>query len=359
MALAFLAACLSSLIASQPIANQPAFAGEVGGRVIDAISGAPIADVTVMLSPTMFPPGAAGPLQAITGENGTFRFQRLAAGRYRLQAQRPGFAALAGPFDERALDVAAGQTITGLELALRPGATIAGRVLDASGGPASGLTVSALRRVHGPDGQVVASTARVAQTDDRGEFQLIDVPDGEYMVVAAPVPPPAFAAPSGDATVMAPTYYPGTADRAAAQVITLAPAETKAGVQFAMVSQTAHHLSGIVVDDAGAPVAHAIVMLRIDPRAGGAPTPATGVTDEAGAFRIGGLVPGTYQIMIGGGPHPARETQAGVRRGGVIGGVQVVGAGVSPSSAQTITLANILIGDANVSGLTIVVSTTR
>jgi hypothetical protein len=127
MALAFLAACLSSLIASQPIANQPAFAREVGGRVIDAISGAPIADITVMLSPTMFPPGAAGPLQAITDENGTFRFQRLAAGRYRLQAQRPGFAALAGPFDERALDVAAGQTITGLELALRPSATIAGR----------------------------------------------------------------------------------------------------------------------------------------------------------------------------------------------------------------------------------------
>ncbi len=38
MALAFLAACFSSLIASQPIANQPAFVGEVGGRVINAIS---------------------------------------------------------------------------------------------------------------------------------------------------------------------------------------------------------------------------------------------------------------------------------------------------------------------------------
>jgi hypothetical protein len=95
MALALLVACLSTLIASQPIANQPPLAREVRGRVIDAVSRAPIADVTATLSPTMFPPAAYGPLQAITDENGTFRFQRLMAGRYRLQAQKPGFATLA------------------------------------------------------------------------------------------------------------------------------------------------------------------------------------------------------------------------------------------------------------------------
>lgn len=85
------------------------------------------------------------------------------------------------------------------------------------------------------------------------------------------------------ATVIAPTYYPGTADRAWAQVITLAPAETRAGVQFAMVSRTAHHFSGIVVDEGGAGCGRDR-MLRIDPRADGAPTPAAGVTDEVGAF---------------------------------------------------------------------------
>jgi hypothetical protein len=358
MAPALLVACLSTLIASQPIANQPPFAREVRGRVIDAVSRAPIADVTVTLSPTMFPPGAYGPLQAITDENGTFRFQRLIAGRYRLQAQKPGFAALAGPFDDRTLDVAAGQSIAGLELVLRPGAAITGRVLDANGGPAFGLTVSALRRMPRRDGQVRAITAQMAQTNERGEFQLANLPDGEYVVIAAPIPPPASAAPASGVAVMAPTYYPGTVDRASAQIITLAPAQTTDGVQFAMVYRTAHHLSGTVVDDSGAPLAHAIVMLRIDPRAGGAPTPATGVTDEAGAFLIGGLTAGKYQIMIGGAPpQAARAAQGGVDRGSVIGGVQVSGAG--PSSAQTITPADITIGDADVSGLTIVVSMAR
>ncbi len=355
MGLALLATCLSSLIALQPLANQLAVAEEVSGRVIDSVSRAPIAGVTVILSPSMFPPGAYGPLHAVTDENGAFTFLRPVAGSYRLQAQKDGFAALAGPFDEPTLDVAPGQAIAGLELVLRPGATITGRVLDAGGGPAFGLMVSALRRAAGPDGKVVATTARMAQTNDRGEFQLASLPDGEYIVIAAPIPTPGLVPPSDDATVMAPTYHPGTPDQASAQVITLAPAETNDAVQFAMVSRPAHHISGTVVDASGAPVARAIVMLQIDPRSGGPPTPVAGVTDEIGAFRIGGLVAGTYQIMIGG----AAQGAGALSRGGAVGGVEVAGAGIGSASGPTVTPAEITIDDADMTGLTIVVAAAR
>jgi hypothetical protein len=122
---AILAVCLSSLIASQAIAGQlGASGGQVAGRVIDGISRTTLAGATVILAPTMFPTGAGGPLQSVTNANGEFVFERLVPGRYRLQAQKTGFAPLAGPFEERAIDVPAGQSITGLELALPPGASI-------------------------------------------------------------------------------------------------------------------------------------------------------------------------------------------------------------------------------------------
>jgi hypothetical protein len=348
MALALLVVCLSSLIAPQPFANQPPPAGEVVGRVIDESSRAPIADVTVTLSPATFPAAVAtAPHRSVTDDKGAFTFQRVLPGRYRLQTQKTGFAALAGPGDERTIEVEAGRAVTKLELALRPGATIAGRVLDASGGPAFGIFVSALRRAREPDGRLVATTARMTETNDRGEFQLANLPGGEYVVVAVPVPVP-NAAPAPGATIMAPTYFPGTADSASAQAIELAPPKAVTGVEFAMVSRAAHQVSGVVVDQAGAPVPRAIVMLRIDPRAGGAPTPATGATDEAGAFRIGGLVPGTYQITIG-----------GFSRRRVVGGVQTIGAGAGTSSAPSVMPADIIIGDADIKGLTIVVSATR
>jgi 5-hydroxyisourate hydrolase-like protein (transthyretin family) len=184
MVATLLSACLASLIASQTTAGRPAAGADITGRVIDGISGAPVAEVTVTLLPTMFPAAAVSALEAVTDADGSFAFHRLAPGRYRIQAQKMGFAAFAGPFDEHTLDVAAGQSIAGLELALRPGGTLTGRIVGANGGPVAGLTVSALRLATGPGGQPV--TAQMAQTSERGEFQLNNLPEGQYVIIACP-----------------------------------------------------------------------------------------------------------------------------------------------------------------------------
>lgn len=363
MNVAFLAIWLSSLIASQPIIGQlGASGGQVAGRVIDGISQTTLAGATVILTPTMFPPGAAGPLQAVTNAKGEFVFERLVPGRYRLQAQKSGFAPLAGPFEERTIDVPAGQSITGLELALQPGALITGRIVDASGDPVVGVTVSALRRRAGPDGGVIATTAQMAQTNDRGEFQLASLPDGQYVVIAAPPPLPPFAPPSGSATTLAPTYYPGTPDKELAAVVPLAPAQAVTGLQFAMIALPAHQISGVVVDETGSPIAGAIVMLRIDPRSGGPPTPATGQTDENGAFRIGGIVAGAYQVMIGRSPQPVRAIPGGSSRGAVAGGVFVGGViapNLPPAGRTFQNPLEITVGDVDIAGLRILMSTAK
>ncbi len=256
------------------------------------------------------------------------------------------------------MDVAAGQSITGLELALQTGAVIAGRVVEASGRP---LFVSALRQTAGPDGRTIATTAQMAQTNVAGEFRLASLPDGNYVVIAAPMPPPPFA-PTASETVLAPTYYPGTPDKDAAQVIAVGSAQTVSGLQFSMVSLPAHQVSGVLVDEAGSPLAGAIVMLMIDPKKGGPPTPATGQTDENGRFKIGGIVPGTYRVMTGmSSLPPGPPVQGGVRVAlpvGVTGGIFVGGrdTGLSPTPPAIAPL-EITVENADITDLRIVVST--
>jgi hypothetical protein len=295
--------------------------------------------------------------QAVTDANGQFVFQRLFPGRYQLQVQKPGFAPLTGQFEERTMDIAAGQSITGLELALQTGAVIAGRVVEAGGRP---LFVSALRQAAGPDGRTIATTSQMAQTDGAGEFRLASLPEGNYVVIAAPMPPPSFA-PTVSETVLAPTYYPGTPDKDAAQVIAVGSAQTVSGLQFSMVSLPAHQVSGVLVDEAGSPLAGAIVMLMIDPKKGGPPTPATGLTDENGRFKIGGIVPGTYRVMTGmSSLRNGVPVQGGVRVAlpvGVTGGIFVGGRDTSLPTPPAIAPLEITVENADITELRIVVST--
>ena len=361
MSLAVLTVIVASLMAAQRLPGQPGDSdARVAGQVIDALSRSPLPGATVVLTPIGpgLPPPVAYTPQAVTDANGQFVFQRVFSGRYQLQAQKPGFAPLTGLFEQRTLDIAAGQSITGLELALQTGAVIAGRVVEASGRPFFGVTVSALRQTAGPDGRTIATTAQMAQTNVAGEFRLASLPEGNYVVIAAPMPPPPFA-PAVSETVLAPTYYPGTPDKDAAQVIAVGSAQTVNGVQFSMVSLPAHHVSGVLVDEAGSPLAGAIVMLMTDPKKGGPPTPATVQTDENGRFQIGGIVPGTYRVTAGmsslpPGP-PVEGGSAGAARR-VTGGVFVRDTRLS-TTPPGITPLEITVENADITDLRIVVST--
>jgi len=364
MSLAVLAVVVASLMAPQRLPVQLLDPdARIAGQVIDALSRAPLPDATVMLTPIVqgLPPGAAGPLQAVTDAHGQFVFQRLFPGRYQLQAQKSGFAPLTGPFEERTTDIAAGQSLTDLELVLQTAAVIAGRIVDANGRPLFGSTVSALRQTAGPRGRTIAMTAQMAQTNDSGEFRLANLPDGNYVVIAAPPPPPPLA-PAVSETVLAPTYYPGTLDNDAAQVIAVVSAQTVNGLQFAMVSLAAHQVSGVVVDDAGSPLAGAMVMLMIDPQKGGSRTPAMGLADENGRFQISGIVPGTYRVMTGmSSPPPAPSVPGGSGgvAGGVTGGVFVGGraTSLSPPPRTMAAPVEITVENTDIAGLRIVVST--
>jgi carboxypeptidase family protein len=348
----------SWMVSPEPFAVQLAAApdAQVAGRVVDAISRTPIAGATVTLlsAEQECPPGAVSGLEAFTDANGEF-ILRVPLRRYRIQARKAGFAPLSDALTVSMIIFAAGQSVTDLELALQPGAAIAGRIVDANGGPLSEVIVTALRQLPGPGGSgTLATTVQTAQTkaqtNERGEYRIGGLHGGTYLLLAAPPPPPPGAPPPTPAMALAPTYYPGTPDKNAAEVIAVEPGQTVENLQLSLLLLDAREVSGVVVDESGSPLAGAIVALMADPKKGGGPTPAMAHTDQDGAFRIGGIVSGTYRVMaeIGGPPvaggGPNRSPGVGATGGVFFGAVAPL---------------EIIVGDTDVTGLRIVLPTSR
>jgi hypothetical protein len=116
-------------------------------------------------------------------------------------------------------------------------------------------------------------------------------------------------------------------------------------LQFSLLLLAAHEVSGVVVDQTGSAVAGAVVVLMPDPTMGVLAAAGTGQTDHTGAFRINGVVSGTYRLMAGTGGPPV--AQSAPNRSG---GVGTIG-GVFFGAAAPL---QITVGDTDVTGLRIV-----
>ncbi len=170
-----------------------------------------------------------------------------------------------------------------LQVVLRPAALVAGSVEDEAGHPIAGAEVS-LRPAETPPDPSADGLHGTAVTDDRGEFVLADVADGEFLVAA-------FA--SG--------YQPS-----AEAELEIAKAADVADLRFVLVPGAT--LEGWVSDRGGEPVEGAKVRV-------GRPL---GTTDAEGHYRIDGLPTGSGEAQV---EHPGynrtRETleiEAGVNR---------------------------------------------
>jgi hypothetical protein len=318
----------------------------VSGHVVDAESHAPIEGVRVTLAveQSAFPPTATSGDEAVTDKQGRFVFAIVEPGRYRLDATKKGFAPLSRSAAAPLVDVG-DAAIDGLELALTKGAAISGRVVEATGAPQPRLMVSALKIPDPPADLSMTVTAQMTQTDENGEFVLQDLPDGNYLVIAAPgqeLPP---APDSPVATVTSATYYPGTASKEAAQIITLAQGQAVADLQFSMVSAHGYQISGTVIDEAGAPVNDAMIMLIVEMPGGGMTAPSIARSNAQGLFHIDGVAAGTYRLMANVATGPNDRIVA-------TGGVFIGGAGAASGIPVSVT-------DANVSDLRVVIPTRR
>jgi hypothetical protein len=345
----------------------------VSGRVLDAESRSPIAGAhVVLIAERNWTGPAGGPPEAVTDHNGRFVLEAVNPGRYRVNATKTGFAQIIDPLDMPELEIVEGRAFTGVEVSLTKGAAITGRIVDASGEPLSGIMVSALwHAVDRTTNRMMALTVQVTQTNDLGEFRLAGLQAGRYAVIGAPGPPSPFGQSATPMTgqVLAPTYYPGTTNKDAADIIAIAPAQTVTGLQFSLAATPAYQVSGVVVDDAGTPLHGSMVVLMLESRDGGSSAPLMGRSDETGTFRINGVVPGTYRMMASmpmmwATPDGSAVIGAGgggaggggfIAAGGVFVGGAMGGPGVAPGATMPAPI-EVTVDTADVTGLKIVVA---
>ena len=203
-------------------------------------------------------PDARGTRVTSTDDQGRFELRELVAGRYAVHAHKAGFVSL--QYGQRRpnergtpVEVADGQVVEKVTIALPRGGVIAGRISDDVGDPIAGVQVQVLRYGFGPGG---AAPMPVAQARPHRRHRrvprlrpaarrLLRLGDGRR---PRPMMMPDAPLATGDSDQgFAPTYYPGTPSIADAERITLAVGQEVAGISFGLTPTRLSRISGRVI----------------------------------------------------------------------------------------------------------------
>ena len=293
----------------------PAHAVAVSGVVVDAATGAPIADAVVEVSVggRLIRTDAGRP--RTSDARGRFVFEGLPPGDLAVHASATGFLSSGFSPESRAsvdrFPARAGEWVSDLRIALVRPAVLAGRVIDERGDPVVGVNVGVLERVRvaGADHYM---SGRAAVTDDRGAFRIIDLTPGTYLVLvpgaeaAVPVTPARLPFPGQPPTpppdmdglrrTYAPTFHPAARDVPAAQTVTLHAGETREGIDVHLDPVRATRLSGAIE---GPTDWIANIAVRLIPTGGtGTSTDVIETrTDGQGRFTFDRIAEGAYTLV--------------------------------------------------------------
>jgi hypothetical protein len=251
----------------------------------------------------------ANPPTAVTDTRGEFELTDVPAGSYALTATRAGYLTIqygqrrpreAG----RTLEVAAGQTVERIDMALPRGAVLAGRIVDETGDAAPGVRVEALEHRY-IRGRRILVPARITTTNDAGEFRLSGLEPGAFQLRASSAE--VWEGDDGKTThAYAATHFPGVVAGEQPQTINLEVGQEISGLDFQLVPGRAARVSGGVEDASGQPMPDQVVHLSnitsgvggrlVSSGQGAGPTR----TSALGAFEFSKLAPGEYLVIAGG-----------------------------------------------------------
>lgn len=282
----------------------PTGTARLSGRVISAETGKPLrrAVVRVMAQELRLPRSVS------TEPDGTWEMKELPAGKYMISAQKGGYVPVSfgqrRPFEQgKPVELADGQVVEKLEIAMPKGSVVSGRIVDEFGEPVSGAQVTAMRQRF-VSGQrrlfpIIEQGGRDT-TDDLGQYRLHGLSPGNYYISAAVTGLPTVDV-SADKTGYAGTYYPGTPVVSEAQRLTVPVGQEMNDINFPLVPTRVAKISGTAMDSQGKPIANGAVMLTTAGGAIGASgTPLVGMTMTRpdGSFTLSNVPPGEYRVEM-------------------------------------------------------------
>ncbi len=257
-----------------------------------------------------------------TDAEGRYRLTNLPEGRYETQAMLKG--CVKEKRSQRELLVESfslneGESRENVDFTLVRGGVITGRVTDADGRPLIARLIS-LQVVDGqgqktdaPGLQEVADhqiKADMFQTDDRGVYRIYGLRARRYLVSAGGDSNSAMSLLAGSGGEYPRTWYPDATDENQAKIIEVDTGGEVTGVDIKLGgAKRTYEAAGRVVDDETSnPIAGSgIVCAKLkgaDESVNTAGAAFGGFcgktkTDEQGNFRLVGLAPGQYQLILG------------------------------------------------------------
>jgi protocatechuate 3,4-dioxygenase beta subunit len=277
----------------------------VSGRV--TLKGEPARGVMVILQTQNQGPFNAP--RARTDESGRFHFTGLPAGRYSVSALSPGYAS---PEDNnysgmrgKTLTLADGERVENVDLEIKRGGVIAGRVADSQGRPVieERVNLSKLDANNQPRGMFYYSpNFDMYQTDDRGLYRIYGLPEGRYLVSVGYAESPGSAIITSRREFYPRAFYPNGTSESEAKVIEVSEGSEATNIDITVTDpKQTQDVYGRVVDaGSGQPVAGVEVVLggvTRDGRYSGGYLGSGARSGPNGEFRMFGVLPGKCAIL--------------------------------------------------------------
>ena len=270
--------------------------GVIRGRVTAADTGVPMRRATVMIS-------GQGQRGTYTDSEGRYSFRGLPKGSYIVSASpgnhRPSYRTISfgatsqnGP--AKRVELADGQVVENVDIALPRAGVITGRVFDPYGDPAARVNVHPLLLRVG--GEPVPSGPS-ATTDDLGQFRLFGLAPGTYIVRADFRMGMFSSGPyevEGESVGFSTTYAPGTPSRSdAVRVRVVAGAEATADIR--LLESRIFKVTGAILTSNGEP-ASAVDVSLVHNEAGSSSSFGASIGPN-GTFTFRNVPPGSYEIV--------------------------------------------------------------
>jgi len=284
--------------------DTPTGHGVIEGTVVDAATHEPLKKSKVTMN--VF---RQTPLTAFTDASGRFVLRELPAGGYWLNASKSGYNQAQDSLGADAnLQVTLGtdETKKGIEIALIPGGSIGGRIVDEDGLAVRNCYVQSVQPGYEQGRRILTGAAGGTGTSDKGEYRISNVAPGRYYLFAhcgSELPAPHPLLPRGDPRTPHETYIPqfygGGLDPAAAIRVAVAAGASLDGADFEMRRIRSFTLRGSVTTaDADGPPDNVTIMLYpANPLLQDLMQHSATTNPRSRTFQIPSVVPGSYRLV--------------------------------------------------------------